>query len=134
MSWIDRLLGKAPAPAALRLATTGGYNREVVGESRYQGALERAARTTERFRDMPKISVSLVPETSNPHDPNAVQVMHEGRTIGYLSREDAAEYRRKIGDSQTACEAILRGGYVGESGVKLMFGAWLNFAKPIRLE
>jgi len=31
-----------------------------------------------------------VPEPSNRYDPNAVQVMIEGKVVGYLSRRNAA--------------------------------------------
>ncbi|MDG2200025.1 MAG: HIRAN domain-containing protein, partial [Phycisphaerales bacterium] len=35
--------------------------------------------------------LSLVPEPSNPHDANAVQVLREGDMVGYLPREVAAK-------------------------------------------
>ena len=34
----------------------------------------------------------LVPEPSNPHDPNAVMVQIEGRLVGYLPRDEAVAY------------------------------------------
>ena len=43
--------------------------------------------------DIIEITAALVPEPTNKHDPNAVQVEIDARRVGYLSREDALAYR-----------------------------------------
>lgn len=64
----------------------------VVGESNYQREISRiTGRKGNEGLDFPAIAV-LAPEPSNPHDANAVNVQIEGEIIGYLCREDAAEY------------------------------------------
>lgn len=44
-----------------------------------------------KLQDRLPIGVWLQREKSNSHDPNAIKVMGEGRHIGYLSRQVAAE-------------------------------------------
>ncbi|PXA80754.1 hypothetical protein DCC26_03690 [Auritidibacter sp. NML120779] len=38
------------------------------------------------------LSLSLVPNPDNPHDPMAISVRNNGKLLGYLSREDALRY------------------------------------------
>lgn len=42
------------------------------------------------------VKAVLVPEPSNPKDPDAVRVEVDGRAVGYLSKEDARIYRAPI--------------------------------------
>src|SRR5262245_47496349 len=53
----------------------------------------------------------LLPEPDNPHDPNAIAVLIEGRHVGYLPREIAAAYVAPLGGLMAACGAhvALRG-------------------------
>ncbi len=75
----------------------GGDDLEVVGESRYQDSLWSLAGTDDRSERI-RISVTalLVPETDNPHDPQAVAVWVDGLKVGHLSRADARLYRPGI--------------------------------------
>lgn len=43
-----------------------------------------------------EVRAVLVPEPSNPKDPGAVRVEVDGKTVGYLSKEDARTYRAPI--------------------------------------
>jgi hypothetical protein len=58
----------------------------------------------------------LIPEPTNPYDPNAIRVCAEGGgTIGYLSRENAIEYKEVFAQLAAhqhvgACRAKLIGG------------------------
>ncbi len=73
----------------------GGVDLEVVGESHYQEDLWQLAggrrNPDERMR-VPVYAV-LAPETDNPYDSNAVSVWVDGLKVGYLSRDDARQYR-----------------------------------------
>ena len=96
----------------------------VVGESAYQGTLERigGGRTIDgcALRDH---TVVLVPEPSNRYDPHAVRVVcvpfsdsKASGLVGYLSREDALAYRPVIDrvasvGKLVACAASLTGGW-----------------------
>lgn len=66
----------------------------------------------------------LVPEPTNLHDPNAVQVHIDGMQVGWLPREDAAAwspYLRWISsqDQSTACRAFVgcRGAWSGNPNI-----------------
>jgi hypothetical protein len=61
-----------------------------VGESQYQPALKRIARTG-RLR-----WATLQPEPDNPFDVNAVAVLIRGEIVGYLTRTDARRYQRRL--------------------------------------
>jgi hypothetical protein len=61
-----------------------------VGESQYQPALQRAARSGRICW------ATLLPEPDNPFDANAVAVQVGGETVGYLSRTDARRYQRRL--------------------------------------
>ena len=106
----------------------------VVGEGSYQGSLERLAggRTIDGPRDRYHTAI-LLPEPTNPYDPNAVRVAvvtssGDGATIGYLSREDAVAYRPVIDrlaaqGKVAACRASIGGGWDrGNFGVRLSMG------------
>ena len=59
-------------------------------------------------------TAALVPEPSNPHDPNAVMVQIDGRLVGYLSRAAAVAYgplvREPAERGRTAvCDAMVAG-------------------------
>jgi collagen type III alpha len=68
-------------------------NQEVAGESHYLAALEKVLRKSGGGRDEVETTALLVPEPDNRHDPNAVAVLIQHETVGYLPREDAAKYR-----------------------------------------
>jgi HIRAN domain. len=98
----------------------------VVGESHYQDTLRGLSVLFETIeRTERTFTASLVAEPSNPFDPNAVKVTTEdGTTIGYLAREMAATFQKRLLRQPTVvrCPAQLRGGSDGESiGVVLDF-------------
>jgi hypothetical protein len=68
---------------------------------------------------------TLVLENNNPHDDKAVRVDIDGRTVGYLSRDMAREYRRKVASGSMTVQALIVGGWnrgggdTGHYGVKL---------------
>lgn len=101
--WIDQVEGDAPAAAppanppgtpkaasasALRVQGTSLFDQFVAGTSNYQPALERLH--TARAR---KHLVTLHCQPDNPHDPNAVAVMSGADILGFLPRDDAADWR-----------------------------------------
>ena len=86
----------------------------IVGESNYQPMLRRVAKQGRNFRAL------LIPEPNNPYDPNAIAVWAEGGgPIGYLSRENALEYREVFAflterQHVGVCRAKLIGGTPGK--------------------
>jgi hypothetical protein len=89
----------------LKLSASRRFELRVVGESFYQPALRRLVETGRPMRSDPgnqpgwnddayEARVSLQPEPTNAHDPNAIRVADaNGETLGYLSRDDAIEYK-----------------------------------------
>ncbi len=73
----------------------------------------------------------LIPEDNNPHDPKAVAVRIDGGTVGYMSRDIARSFRRRLGqkglNSQvTKCRAIVLGGGSNHRGEPRMYGVKLD--------
>jgi HIRAN domain len=105
----------------------------VVGESHYQDALRRTASAcTPGEEGRPSFQAVLVSEPNNPYDANAIAVLSTEGRLGYLSREDAIEYRevlaevKRQGSDGGACIAHLNGGVPG----KPSYGVTLLLAHP----
>lgn len=82
------------------------------------------------------VFVTLRPEPGNPHDPRAIRVVADGdRTLGYLSRENAARYSEPTLDwwNQAGlligCRALLIGGDEDRPNI----GVWLDMIAPEQL-
>lgn len=113
-----------------RLPGPGTFDFDIVGESKYQDALEAICGGRDRDGVEKRVEATLVLEDENPHDNKAVRVDVQGRTVGYLSREAARNYRKQIAKAghprlTAVCDAIIVGGWqrskkdVGSFGVKL---------------
>jgi hypothetical protein len=113
-----------------RLPGPGTYAFDIVGESKYQDALEaicggRSEDSADHFAE-----AILYLEDSNPYDNQAVRIDIDGQTVGYLSRENARAYRKQLkqlGHERLTCRcnAKVVGGWrrgqsdQGHFGVKL---------------
>lgn len=103
---------------------------DVVGESNYQRALEKLAGEHGPRGASTKCTAWLVPEDDNPYDNKAVRVDIEGHTVGYLDRDEARTFRRRLGAKKltgqpTTCDAVIRGGYE-RNGKKMSYGVSLE--------
>jgi hypothetical protein len=66
---------------------------DIAGESHYQDALEQVGGGRSAFGVRNQlITVELVREPANLHDPNAVKIQADGHHLGYLPREDAPRF------------------------------------------
>jgi hypothetical protein len=130
VGFLKRLFGgssgasRRPTEAAALPRLTSGGLFDVVGEASYQSALERISGGRGEFSAEHQCKAILAPEDGNPHDPNAVQVLIDGKVVGYLARAHAAEYRQHVGAVSATCDAKIVGGWddgetVGSFGVKL---------------
>lgn len=77
----------------------GAWNYDIVGESKYQPALQRAvAKYAGRDeRESGRLVLDLMqaavePEPSNAFDPMALRVAIDGRTVGYVPAADAPRF------------------------------------------
>lgn len=126
--------GQAASEPPFHWPTLGEYDFEVVGESNYQRALQRLAGNHGTESADVEVVAELHPEDNNRHDPKAVAVRVGGQTVGYLSREDARSFRRRLGQKglssvTTTCGAQIVGGGTRRSGEKLSYGIRLDI-KP----
>ncbi len=104
-------------PETAQLEGPGDFAIEIVGESHYQDALEAVVHDHGKL-----VEAVLILEDSNPHDPKAVQVQISDCVCGYLSRENAREYRKKLKEAKhprltVRCRAMIVG--KGPYGVRL---------------
>lgn len=112
---------------------TGDSRFDVVGESNYQDALEKICGGKKSESAHHEDFAFLLPESENTFDPNAVMVLVQGKNVGYLSRPDAARFKKGIlramaeGDGKpVAVKAVVVGGWKrghdeGHYGVRLFF-------------
>jgi hypothetical protein len=136
---LDRLRGAAatqPSAATpsrpVRAHLLAGYDDlEVVGESWYQAALWRLSGGTAGDKVRCDTVAVLVPEPTNPHDPNAVAVHIDGYLVGYLPRVVAQEYLPGLLSLMSHLDGyialrgvIVGGGYYSDGPGRL--GVWLE--------
>lgn len=115
----------------IQIAGPGTFAVEVVGVSRRQDALIDIVERHGRSGRTLSVDAQLVPENSNPHDPNAVRVEIDDALIGYLSRDNAARYRADLAaagtpDAIVQCKARIVGGFETPSGERASFGVRLD--------
>lgn len=115
-----RVARAASAPlkrsSPVRLAGTGEYEQEIVGESFYQDALDAICGGKCEDGHDKRLTATLQPEPDNPHDRKAVAVILAGRKVGHLSRSDAADFHsdmRRLGAAaqSATCKARINGGW-----------------------
>lgn len=109
------------------------FRLAIVGESHYQDALEAICGGRDDDGVDRVVNASLVLEDSNPHDPQAVRVDIEGKTVGYLSRPTARRFRQQVAAGQPGgralpCKGRIKGGWDRGAGDKGHFGVWLNLS------
>jgi hypothetical protein len=111
-----------PAPAArspMRIVT-------VVGESYYQDAFEElTGGRTYDGHELP-VTATLIPEDDNTHDPKAVRVEVDGLRVGYLSRANARQFRKRCQMAQE-CTGVIVDGWDRGDGDRGHFGLRLDF-------
>jgi hypothetical protein len=110
---------------------SGQQDLEVVGESYRQDVLWRLSGRTLGERVECDIVAVLVPEPTNPVDPNAISVQIDGETVGYLRRATAREYLPGLKRAMSVHQAcvglrgvIVGGGYYEDGPGRL--GVWLR--------
>jgi len=109
----------------------GGFNQEVVGESHYQNQLKRISGGYTEKGSRKNVVADLYYEDDNPHDKKAIRVDVSGMTVGYLRKEDARLYRRRIKKTGhegiiVSCNAVIVGGKKLGFLNKTSFGIWLD--------
>lgn len=121
------------------IAGDGSFRGEVVGESHYSEALFRLADGKEWQEGELVLDAVLIPEDTNRHDKNAVQVTIKGALVGYLDRTNARRHRKRLAAEGYAgwpatCKASIIGGFEGEPiyGVRLDISEFHDLPKKSR--
>lgn len=107
-----------------RITSTGGlfawpelgeFKFEVEEDARFQNALVSLANGSAKAKAV--VTANLVPEDNNPDDDRSVRIDINDTTVGYMRRDNARSFRRRLSakkmkDQTTACGAIVtsRGG------------------------
>jgi len=96
---LSRGIGKSKTGEAKSTAFLPGpktFSIGVVGESHYQSAVESicGGRTDQGHEKI--VEAVLLHEDNNPYDSKAIRVDIQGNTVGYLSRENARQYRKRL--------------------------------------
>jgi hypothetical protein len=119
----------------LNLGSGLGYSIAVVGESRRQSALRTLSNGWRERGDNVSFIVELIPEPDNPYDAHAVKVVIQGgEQAGYLSREDADDYRTVMKAlSETGKKGLCRAKLIGGTDDKPTFGVIIDLEAPEKL-
>lgn len=118
--WYYQLLNQ---PEKLhRWPEDGIYSQAVVGESNYQEALRSIwDKCSEEGAD-----AILLHEDHNKHDNKAVAVFVDKQLVGYLSRNDARNFRRRCGRNKVGAASICKARVSGKDGKGGLIGIWLD--------
>lgn len=113
----DRFVSLAKSSASL-VDGEGSYDQEIVGEASYLPALRAIAGKGEVRHECDAI---LCRDDENKFDDQAIVVLIDGNTVGYLSRANARAFRKRYQNS-VQCPAVIVGGGEGREHL----GVWLD--------
>ena len=120
------------------LTGDGQFRFPIVGESHYQQAIEAiAGGTSEDGARNLRVDALVVPEPTNPYDPNAVVVKIANQTVGYLSRDTAKLFCKALVSSPVevgTCQAVINGGWDRGHGDRGHFGVRLDVVLPFKFK
>jgi len=83
----------------------------VVGESFHRDNLVQLMGTHNEAGSYATIEAGLVPDLTNPHDPNAVNVVVQDLVVGHLSSPAAKKYRKRYGLETIIVPGAIVGGF-----------------------
>ncbi len=116
----------------------GQFRFPIVGESHYQQAISDVAGGYDKTgKRRVLVTAYLVPEPTNPYDPNAVAVEVRGSTVGYLARDVAPVFKAALaraGFGRATCDAVITGGWDRGDGDRGDFGVQLDTRMPFVFE
>lgn len=146
MGLLKRLLGSESKPEPQNIPSAkdrrwvedaervGDIRVDVVGESHYQAAIRAACNWKPDTDTLFECMAELVPEPTNPYDPNAIKVTIDGACVGHLSRQDAVTLGPTIREAiqrngNGMCRAVIAGHANGDTdnlGIFLHLDAEIN--------
>jgi hypothetical protein len=76
------------------------------------------------------LTAHLIPDNDNPHDSNAIRIDINSRTVGYLNREQALSFRRRLDEKGLSSQITTCGAMIivddDENGKTLSYGIKLD--------
>jgi hypothetical protein len=124
--------GNAQGRDTVRLAKSNDFDYDIVGESNYQDALERIAGPKMPEGVEHECSAFLSPEPTNRHDPKAIKVTIDGRTVGYVPRGETTDFHRILRGRRAEVAALIVGGWDRGDRGKGHYGVKLDIDYPPR--
>lgn len=123
-----------PVNGPLHWPSLGRFQVALVGEARCQDAIAAEVRELHGVRGSSIECVAeLVLENHNRQDPTAVSVRIKNRVVGYLARDAAATFRRRLAQhgrtgQTTTCDARIVGGTLTRTGERTPYNVRLDLA------
>lgn len=119
---------------AFQWPSLGTFEFDVVGEGNYQNSIASIVDDYDEGTSVEIFKAILIPENQNKFDSMAVRVEINNKTVGYMSKDDARSFRRrlsskKIGIKITSCNAEFIGGFIKPDGTRANYGVRLDI-KP----
>ena len=129
LSWLFKA-SKKSEPAAITSDMTR-YSVDVVGESHYQSSLSAICGGLTEVGHKKIVEATLILDDSNSYDDKAVKVEIDRMMVGYLSKENARAYRRRLKATdqvgfKSNCSAMIVGGWNSGDKGKGYFGLKLD--------
>ena len=123
-----------PRKAAFSWPVLGTFEFDIVGESFYQPVLKALTGDQDSHKSQAEFIACLIPEADNLHDSLAVRIEINGQHVGYLSRDDARSFRKrlaakKLSNEVTTCAARIEGGWLKRDGTRAGYNVKLDI-KP----
>jgi hypothetical protein len=126
------MVPQAVTPPTGEITNLGGAGTlEVVGESHYQDALWALVGGVRDERVRQDVTATLMAESNNPYDANAVSVWINNTLVGYLRSDEAEDYRpgllelQETHGSWIALRGVIVGGGIRGKG-RGMLGVFLE--------
>lgn len=101
---------------------SGSYQQEVVGESNYQ----RALRSLWNESQNGPLDALLVHEDTNQYDSNAVAIKIANKKVGYLSSDDAVDFRERCEEEHVGPVSSCKAKLFSKKGKEGPIGVWLD--------
>jgi hypothetical protein len=129
MGFFGKIFGQENTP----MLKSARKHFEIVGEAAFQENLSRLSGGKTEDGVKQEHSAYLILDSNNPNYPNAVRIEIGGKPVGYLSADDALEYRKFVSSPKCGCECIIVGGWDRGADDEGHFGVKLKIAWPPKL-
>lgn len=122
----------AASQGPMHWPSLGRFQVGLVGEARCQDAIAAQVRELHGVRGSSiDCTAELVLENHNRQDPTAVSVRIKNRVVGYLARDAAAVFRRRLAQhgragQTTTCDARVVGGTLTRTGERTPYSVRLD--------